>query len=117
VHEASAAEAIVKIVSAEAAARNAARVSRISLVLGEARGYMRESLEFYVAVSAKGSPAEGAALEIRYVKPLLRCPSCALEFERSRFTFECPACGTQGLMTEAGDEFYVDSIEIEEASI
>jgi hydrogenase nickel incorporation protein HypA/HybF len=117
VHEASAAEAIVKIVSTEAAARNAARISRISLVLGEARGYMRESLEFFVAAIAKGSPAEGAALDIRYVKSLLRCPSCDLEFERSRFTFECPACGTQGVLTEAGSEFYVDSIEIEEASV
>jgi hydrogenase nickel incorporation protein HypA/HybF len=117
VHEAGAAEAIVKIVSAEAAARNAARVSRISLVLGEARGYMRESLEFYLAATAKGSPAEGAALDIRYVKTLLRCPSCGLEFERGSFTFECPACGTRGVLTEAGNEFYVDSIEIEEASI
>lgn len=116
-HEASAAEAIVAIVSAEAAARNAARISRISLVLGEATGYMRESLEFYLAAIARGSPAEGAALDIRYVKATLRCPSCDLEFERRRFTFECPACGTRGLMTETGSEFYVDSIDIEEASI
>jgi hydrogenase nickel incorporation protein HypA/HybF len=117
VHEASAAEAIVRIVSAEAAARNAARISRISLVMGEATGYMRESLEFYLAATAKGSPAEGAALDIRYLKTLLRCPSCGIQFERGSFAFECPACGTRGLMIGAGSEFYVDSIEIEEASI
>ena len=112
-HEASAAEALVKMVSAEAAARKAARVSRISLVVGEATGYMRESLEFYVAASARGSLAEGAILEIRYVRPLVRCPSCGLEFKRRRFSFECPDCGCQGVMTKAGSEFYIDSMEIE----
>lgn len=119
-HEASAAEAIVKMVAEEALARGRAegrayRVARIFLVAGEATGYMRESLEFYVAASAKGSPAEGAALDIRYVKPRLRCPSCGLEFERRRFSFECPSCGAQGEMTKTGSEFYVDHIEIEPA--
>ena len=95
VHEASAAEALVKMVSAEAKARNAARVSRILLVVGETTGYMRESLEFYFAASAKGGSPKAPLLDIRYVKPLLRCPSCGLEFERKRFTFDCPVCGEQ----------------------
>ena len=117
-HEASAAEAIVKMVAEEAAARAKAeakgyRVSRISLVVGETTGYMRESMEFYVAASARGTAVEGAALDIRYVKPRLRCPACGLEFERKRFSFDCPACGAQGEMTKAGSEFYIDSIEIE----
>jgi hydrogenase nickel incorporation protein HypA/HybF len=122
VHEASAAESLVKMVAAEALARGQAegasyRITRIYLVVGEATGYMRESLEFYVAASAKGTRAEGAALDIRYVKPLLRCPDCGLEYQRKRFTFECPSCGAQGLMTKAGSEFYVDSIEIERSEL
>ena len=100
-HEASASEAIAKMVSEEARVRGLAdgrsyRVTKISLVVGEATGYMRESLEFYIAASAQGTPAEGAILELRYVKPKLRCPSCGLEYERRRFTFECPTCGAQG---------------------
>jgi hydrogenase nickel incorporation protein HypA/HybF len=118
-HEASAAEAIVKLVSAEAEARalpdgSFPRVERIALVVGTAGGYMKESLEFYVGVLAEGTPAEGAALDIRYVKPLLRCPSCGTEFERRRFSFECPSCGGQGIPTKVGSEFYVDSIELSE---
>ena len=121
-HEASAAEAIVKMVAEEALARGrdvgrSYRVSKIVLVVGEANGYMRESLEFYVAASAKGGPAEGASLELLYVKPLLRCPSCGLEYERERFSFECPACGGQGRMTKTGTEFYVESIEIDPAGV
>jgi hydrogenase nickel incorporation protein HypA/HybF len=121
-HEASASEAIVKMVAEEALARGRAegqafRVTRIKLVIGEATGYMRESLEFYVSASAKGTPVEGAILELRYVKPLLRCPACGLEYERKRFTFDCPSCGAQGRMSGSGSEFYVDSIEIEPTGI
>jgi hydrogenase nickel incorporation protein HypA/HybF len=121
-HEASASEALVKIVAGEALSRSRSegkdyRVKRISLVVGEATGFMRESLEFYVAASAKGGPAEGAALDIAYVKPRLRCPSCGLEYERRRFSFDCPSCGAQGLMTKAGSEFYIDSIEVEAAEV
>lgn len=119
-HEASASEAIVKMVAEEARSRSgpgggSMRVSRISLVVGEATGYMRESLEFYVAASARGTAAEGAALDIRYVKPRMRCPSCGREYERVRFSFACPSCGAQGLMTKTGSEFYIDSIEVEAA--
>jgi hydrogenase nickel incorporation protein HypA/HybF len=112
-HEASASEAIVKMACAEAADRASTRVMRISLVVGEATGYMRESLEFYVAASAKGTAAEGASLDIRYVKPLLSCPSCGRSFERRRFSFDCPDCGAQGLLTKTGREFYIDFIEID----
>jgi hydrogenase nickel incorporation protein HypA/HybF len=117
VHEASAAEAIVGIARAETDSRAGAegrryRVTRIWLVVGESTGYMRESLEFYVAASARGTCVEGAALDIRYVKPRMKCPSCGLEYERARFSFDCPSCGAQGEMTGAGREFYIDSIEL-----
>jgi len=117
-HEASAAESIVRIVRGEVDARSEEsgrdlRVKRIDLVVGETTGCMRESLEFYVGVFAAGTRVEGASLAVRYVKPRLKCPSCALEFERSRFSFECPSCGSQGVMTSAGGEFYVDSIEVD----
>lgn len=116
-HEASAAESIVRIVRDEVEARHVAcgrdlRVMQINLVVGETTGYMRESLEFYVGVFASGTCAEGASLSVRYVKPTLRCPSCGLEYERLRFSFACPSCGEDGVMTGTGGEFYVDSIEV-----
>jgi hydrogenase nickel incorporation protein HypA/HybF len=115
-HEASAVEALVKIVAAEARAHGAQRIRRIDLVVGETTGYMEESLAFYLRILGKGTPAEGAGLSIRYVKSLLRCPACGKDFERSRFSFDCPDCGEPGVMTKAGSEFYIDSIEVEEAA-
>ena len=112
-HEASAAEAILRIVVPEARSRGADRVARIRLVVGEATGYMEESLAFFFGAMAKGGPAEGAVLEIEYVKTRLRCGSCAEEYDRAGWSFSCPRCGGPGSLTGSGDEFYVDSIEIE----
>jgi len=112
-HEASAAEALVRIVSEEADRRGAGKVLAVNLVVGEATGFMEESLAFYVGILARGTPVEGAALKISYVKPRLRCPGCGILFERSRFSFACPSCGTTGEATRIGSEFYVDTIEID----
>jgi hydrogenase nickel incorporation protein HypA/HybF len=114
-HEASVVEALVGMLGAEVAARGGGRVTRIRLVVGEATGYMDESLAFYFGQLAKGSALEGAALETRRVKPLLHCPACGLDFERRRFTFECPDCGGQGVLTTVGGEFFVESIDLEQA--
>ena len=115
-HEASAVEALVAMLSSEVERRGGGRVKAIRLVAGETRGFMPESLEFYLELLAKGTPLEGAALSIRFVKPRLRCSACGLEFERKRFTFECPACGGPGRMTDVGSELYVDSIDLEEGA-
>ena len=112
-HEASVVEALVGMLSKEAALRGGGRITKIRLVVGEATGYMAQSLEFYLGLLGKGTALDGAGLELRYVKPLLRCRVCGHEFERRRFTFECPRCGGAGRLTETGREFFVESIDLE----
>ena len=113
-HEASAVESMLRIASAEAAAHGAARVTKIRLVVGEATGYMEESLAFFLEAMAKGGPVEGAKLEIEYLKTRLRCAACGEEFDRAGSSFACPKCGERATLTGSGSEFYIDSIEIEE---
>ena len=113
-HEASAVQSILRIAGEEAAARGAARVTKLRLVVGEATGYMEESLAFFLELMAKGGPVEGAKLELSYVGTGLRCLSCGKEYARRGSSFACPSCGGAGVLTGSGDEFYLDSIEIEE---
>jgi hydrogenase nickel incorporation protein HypA/HybF len=112
-HEASAVEALVNLLSKEVAAQGGGRVTKIRLVVGRARGFMEESLAFYLGVLGKGTALEGAKLELQTLESLLRCGSCGREFKRSRFTFECPDCGGPGRMTGKGMEFFIDSIDLE----
>jgi hydrogenase nickel incorporation protein HypA/HybF len=72
---------------------------------------MEESLAFYLRFFAAGSPVEGAKLELKVVRPKLRCKACGLEFERAHFSFACPSCGGDAAIADMGDAFYIESAE------
>lgn len=112
-HEAGAAQAIVGILNAEAAARGASRINSVTVVAGEAGAYMEESLAFYLGFFAKGGPAEGARLELKVIKPRMRCTACGKEFARKHFSFECPDCGAEAEVADLGQEFFIESADFE----
>lgn len=111
-HECSVVEQMVKIASKKAAEAEASGVTSINVVIGELTGYMEDSIRFYFRLLAKDTILENAQLNISFVKPKLRCPSCDKLFERARFSFDCPDCGTAGEMTKTGSEFYIDTMEV-----
>lgn len=111
-HELPITQRIIDIASQAAAERGRDRVTKIYLVVGDASGYMADSIQLYFDLISAGSPCEGAALEFESVKSMLRCESCGALFERKPFDFTCP-CGGQGRPTEIGREFYVKAIEVE----
>ena len=91
------------------------RVLSVDLCVGEQCGYLPESIELYFSFLAEGTCCEGAVLCFERLPALLRCQSCGQLFERKPFSFACPRCGGDGAPTEYGREFYVKSIELEEA--
>ncbi|OPZ86791.1 MAG: Hydrogenase/urease nickel incorporation protein HypA [Firmicutes bacterium ADurb.Bin419] len=111
-HEYSITQQIVKIAEENAKKYGATRIERISLVVGELSGFIGDSIQMYFDILAKDTLAEGAQLDITYVKPQLKCTKCKYYFYRSRFSFECPKCGGMGAPTEIGKEFYVKDIDI-----
>jgi hydrogenase nickel incorporation protein HypA/HybF len=111
-HEYPLVQSIIKTASAHALKHMAARVSSISLVVGDGSGYVPESIQMYFDILSKGTICEGAKILIKRVKPLMKCEGCGREFERSPFSFDCPDCGNLGSPTETGRELYVDEIEI-----
>lgn len=104
---------IVKLAVEKGREAGAARITAIRLVVGELSGFVGDSIRMYFDPIAENTLAEGAALELVYIKPKLLCSGCGQYFERQRFSFECPRCGGQGKPTEIGKEFYIESIEIE----
>jgi len=74
--------------------------------------YVASSIELYFGIIAEGTVCENAKLNIKRVKPMLKCNECESLFVRKPFSFECPYCGGQGSPTEIGHEFYIESIEI-----
>lgn len=112
-HEYSLTKQIVTIANNTAKANHAARINTVSVVLGEHSGIIPDSVQMYFDMIAAGTEAEGAALRIRMVKQEMHCPSCNRNFIRPRFSFACPDCGTLGNPTDTGNEYYVESVELE----
>jgi hydrogenase nickel incorporation protein HypA/HybF len=112
-HELSLSSAIVATVEKHAAGR---RVAVVSLRVGGLRQVVAGTLEFYFAFVARGTVCEGARLEQELVAVRLGCEACASEWEIDEPLFRCPGCGGSDIAIVAGNEFQVESIEVEEAA-
>ena len=113
VHEYPLVKAIIKTAEEHAQANGASKVRRITLVVGDQSGYVPDSIQMYFDLIAGDTLCAGARLDVRRVKPKLRCPNCGQLFERRPFRFDCPACGVDGEPTDVGRELLIESIEIE----
>jgi hydrogenase nickel incorporation protein HypA/HybF len=112
-HELSLSGAVLNTVVKHAGDR---RVSLVSLRVGRLRQVVPDTLEFYFEFVARGTVCEGARLEQEIVDASLRCEPCAREWQIEIPAFRCPTCGGADVSVASGDEFEVESIEVEEAA-
>jgi hydrogenase nickel incorporation protein HypA/HybF len=113
VHELSLSSAIVNTAVKHAAGRP---VTVVNLRVGRLRQVVPDTLDFYFGFVARGTVCEGARLEQEVLDARLRCNACQLEWEIEIPAFRCPACGGSDVAIASGDEFEVESIEVEEAA-
>ncbi|MDQ6607025.1 MAG: hydrogenase maturation nickel metallochaperone HypA [Actinomycetota bacterium] len=111
-HELSLSSAIVNTVAKHAEGR---KVTLVSLRVGRLRQVVPDTLEFYFEFVARGTVCEGARLEQEVTDSRLRCKPCAREWEIEIPAFRCPTCGGSDVEIASGDEFEVQSIQVEEA--
>jgi len=113
VHEASLARQIVAAVL-ERAERE--RVSRVRVVHGwvsETEALSKESLALHFAAHARGTPADGARLELRLLRVEARCRSCARVWAPDHHVLLCPSCGGVEADFLGRVGLGVDAIEVE----
>ncbi|CAN5147305.1 hydrogenase maturation nickel metallochaperone HypA [soil metagenome] len=112
-HELSLSSAIVESAAKHARGR---LVKTVNLRVGRLRQVMPESLEFYFGFVAEGTVCEGARLEQEILPAKLLCSTCANEWEVDWPLFLCPSCDGAQVTVVSGNEFQIESIEIDEAS-
>lgn len=110
-HEFDLSRAIVETVERHAGGR---RVTHITLRIGRLRQVVRDTLEFYLAIVGKDTVCQGATFEIVDVPAKLRCATCEDEWEIEIPAFICGTCGPGAVEVATGEEFMVESIEVEE---
>jgi len=112
-HELAITKSILDLVLEQAEKAGAKEVVRINLVIGEVTGVVGESVEFYLDFLSRGTVAEGAVLSFKMVPVTARCQDCDKPFELKEFDRTCPACGGNSVEIIAGEELFVESIEVE----
>src|SRR3954465_11883325 len=110
-HELSLCRAIANTVERHADGR---RVKLVTLRIGRLRQVVPETLNFYFGFVSQGTLCEGAVLEQEHVPVLVRWGDCAREWELDLPVFRCADCGSSDVALLTGDEFEVESIEVEE---
>ncbi len=111
-HELGIATEIVAAAVSEAEKHGAKAITAVTVRVGVLRGVVPDSLRMLFGIAVKGTPAEGAALEIEEEPLLVVCRECG-ETPASALTLSCPACGRDGVVVKGGDSLRLVSIEIE----
>ncbi|ANB35741.1 hydrogenase maturation nickel metallochaperone HypA [Rhodovulum sulfidophilum] len=111
-HEMSLCEGIRGIVEDQARAHGFATVRVLRLEIGRFAGVEKPALEFAFDVVMRGSPAEGARLEMIDLPGRAMCYDCAEEVEIENRLDPCPRCGGGKLMPVAGDEMRIKDMEV-----
>ncbi len=103
--------AVVNTATKHAAGR---QVKVVTMSIGKLRQVVPDSLSFYFDIIAKDTVCDGARLDINIVPALLRCDNCKKEWEPDFPTFRCPFCADSKVTVLSGEEFMVESLEVEE---
>jgi hydrogenase nickel incorporation protein HypA/HybF len=111
VHELSLSGAVLETVLKHADGRP---VSLVSLRVGRLRQVVPDTLEFYFGFVARGTVCEHARLELEIVAASLRCRPCEHLWDIEIPAFRCPICAGADVEIASGNEFEVESIEVEE---
>jgi hydrogenase nickel incorporation protein HypA/HybF len=114
-HELAVTESILNVASEHARRVKAVRVTDLYLVIGRLSSIVDESVQFYWDLISEGTLCEGARLHFQRVPAELQCLDCSQIYTLDGELTDCPNCHSEQVKVIKGEEFYLDSIEVETA--
>lgn len=90
------------------------KVNQVDVTVGALRQVVPASLEFYWDIVARETLCEGARLKLEQVEARVGCQSCVDEWTLDVPVFRCPSCGGSDVKVLAGEEFFVESIDVQD---
>ena len=112
-HELAVTQSILDISLRHANEARAKRITGINLVVGQFSSIVDDSVQFYWDIIAKETIAYGATLHFNRIPGEMTCSDCGHTFRPKDDTFECPSCSSALVRITKGEEFRVDSIDVE----
>lgn len=112
-HELAVTESLLNTASDYAIKNNAQRVISLNIIIGELSSIIDDSVQFYWDIISENTICEKSTLIFNKIPAKFICQSCSEEFKIKGELRPCPVCGSMDLRTTQGDEFLLESIEIE----
>jgi hydrogenase nickel incorporation protein HypA/HybF len=112
-HELPVTQSLLDIALRHAGQAGARRVTDLFIVVGELSSMIDDSVQFYWDILSRGTMAEGARLHFKRIPAEMQCMVCAQIYRPGRDDFACPACGSVGAKIIAGEELFLDAIDVE----
>lgn len=116
-HELSVTESILSLAIEYAQKSNATKVTDIHIVIGQLSSVVDDSVQFYWDFMAEDSICQGAVLHFERIPAKLECQDCSLEYVITEKLTPCPRCSGYNTRIVSGEEFYLESIEIEKEEV
>ncbi len=112
-HELAVTESILNIALKYAQQSQASRVTDLYLVIGRLSSIVDDSVQFYWDMISDGTLCAGSKLHFQRVPAQMVCVDCGREYTLAGELEPCPGCGSAKVKVTSGDQFFLDSIEIE----
>ena len=112
-HELAVTENILNIAVRNAEKAQATHVTDIHLVIGALSSIVDDSVQFYWDMLSENTICAGSKLHFQRHPARIECQDCHTEYELQDELQTCPSCGSCRIHFIQGDEFFLESIEIE----
>jgi hydrogenase nickel incorporation protein HypA/HybF len=112
-HELSVTENVLEIALKHASAADATRITLVNLTIAQLSSIVDDSVQFYWDIITEDTLCAGSKLVFNRIPAIFRCSFCATDYKLSPDSNACPECGSLVNTVISGEEFFVDSIEIE----
>jgi hydrogenase nickel incorporation protein HypA/HybF len=94
-------------------AGNARRIKNIYLVMGELAELDQHLIRQHWRELGRGTPAEHAQIIFRLTSAEVQCMACFGRYQPVNGKIHCPTCGSYGAKILSGEEFDLESIELD----
>ena len=111
-HELAVTESILNIATTHARKADGKKVTDIYLVVGRLSSIVDDSVQFYWDIISQDTMCAGAKLHFERVPAKLVCLDCGSTYLLEDELTPCPQCQSARVKVISGEEFRVDSIEI-----
>jgi hydrogenase nickel incorporation protein HypA/HybF len=114
-HELQVTQLMLNVVLEHARKNQVQKILTVHLEIGKLKDFEQEWIQQYFDYLSKGTPAEGAKLQIQWIPVMLQCSACSHSFEvdvKQLAEVRCPECGDKQCSMTSGREYRVKQIEV-----